>query len=111
MADYKLTTGISIIRILDNAYIPADPANRDYQEYLSWVKEGNTPEHAQTPDEIKQQRITDLNTEYQPQFQSLKDSLIAALVRNDTATMDEIRIDYATLQTEYNTKMEAITND
>ena len=26
--------------------IPFDPANRDYQEYLEWVDEGNTAEEA-----------------------------------------------------------------
>ena len=26
--------------------IPFDPANTDYQEYLEWVKAGNTPEEA-----------------------------------------------------------------
>jgi hypothetical protein len=26
------------------SYIPADPTNTDYQQYLEWLEEGNAPE-------------------------------------------------------------------
>ena len=32
-----------IRRLADNASIPFDPNNTDYQAYLEWLAEGNTP--------------------------------------------------------------------
>jgi hypothetical protein len=50
---YKKTKGLDgkeitnhIVRKEDNASIPFDEANTDYQEYLLWVAEGNTAEEA-----------------------------------------------------------------
>lgn len=45
---YKIIKNIfsevrSIQRLSDNAFIPMDPANTDYQAYLQWISEGNTP--------------------------------------------------------------------
>lgn len=37
----------TIQRLSDNAFIPFDPANTDYQQYLKWLEEGNVPEPAE----------------------------------------------------------------
>ena len=44
VTDLDGSTDKMVLRKADNAYIPFDPANTDYQEYLEWVAEGNTPE-------------------------------------------------------------------
>jgi len=51
---YKLTninprTNIveCLIRLSDGAFIPFAPDNTDYQAFLAWCAEGNTPEPAE----------------------------------------------------------------
>ena len=39
----------SVERLADGAVIPFDPANTDYQAYLKWLEEGNTPLSADEP--------------------------------------------------------------
>ena len=47
LIENKLTEEVSTVqRLSDNAFIPFDPANTDYQEYLKWLEAGNTPEPA-----------------------------------------------------------------
>lgn len=53
MTMYKLLSNTPIgaatcvQRLSDNAFIPFDPANTDYQAYLAWLEAGNTPEPAE----------------------------------------------------------------
>lgn len=43
MALYQLTATDSVVRA-DGSYIPNDPDNRDYAEYLKWLGDGGVPD-------------------------------------------------------------------
>ena len=38
-----VTEANCVVRLADSAFIPFDPANTDYAEYLRWLAEGNEP--------------------------------------------------------------------
>ena len=54
---YTLTAQPNIIiRDSDGAFIPTDPDNVDYQEYLAWLDEGNEPTPYTPPPAAKAER-------------------------------------------------------
>lgn len=46
---YSLTQTGGIVRDSDGAFIPHDPANRDYADYMAWMAEGNVATPYQSP--------------------------------------------------------------
>ena len=54
MAEYQLVAtppGMmqTVQRMSDSAFVPFDPANRDYQLFCEWCEAGNTPDPAPEP--------------------------------------------------------------
>jgi hypothetical protein len=74
---YKLSQSNSIIRLTDNALIPFDEANTDYQEYLSWIAQGNQPEPYEVP-------IAELARNNVQAIQAEIDRVAATVMRNTT---------------------------
>jgi hypothetical protein len=55
---YTLTAHPDIIvRDEDGAFIPMDPDNIDYQDYLAWLDEGNEPTPHTPPPGTKEKKL------------------------------------------------------
>jgi hypothetical protein len=86
---YQLTTGTSIKRVSDGAFIPNDPGNRDYREYLDWLEAGNTPEPAPAPPPPP------------PSYTTFWDALIASTVYASIRAQSMASLPMNTLATEF----------
>lgn len=60
MAEYQIIPTLpggteTVLRTSDGAFVPSDPANRDFVAYQAWLAEGNQADPAQTPEQPEQQ--------------------------------------------------------
>ena len=84
---YQLTSGDSILRLSDNAYIPQAPGNRDYADFLAWVAAGNTPLPAPPPPPPAPNYIAFWESLLQTSaYQSIRAQSASSLLMNTAAT-------------------------
>jgi len=86
---YQLTTSTSIKRLSDGAFIPNDPGNRDYREYLEYLEAGNTPKPAPAPPPPP------------PSYAAFWDALLASTVYGSIRTQSMASLPMNTLATEF----------
>ena len=98
---YKLTDSSTIIRLADNACIPADPKNTDYAEYLTWLAAGGVPEPADIPDTV----IPDTVTMRQARLALLSAGLLSA-VNAAIAALPEPQKSAAEIEWEYSQEVQ-----
>jgi len=83
---YQLTDSTYITRIIDTASIPADPANKDYAEYLEWIAEGNTPDPYVAP-------VKTWEENRQAEYPTIAELTIALYDTDDKAAIEKRRSD------------------
>lgn len=55
---YKLISESLVRRMSDNCCIPFSDENTDYQAYVAWLAEGNTPEPAEEPMQVQVKTVS-----------------------------------------------------
>jgi hypothetical protein len=87
---YRLwRVGNGVIRLSDMASIPECNDNTDWREYLEWLKKGNTPEPAYTPEEIAEKQKAEQEMEIEAMIQAkIREMAIAELKKEGKLTND-----------------------
>ena len=81
---YRLTQSETTVqRLSDNAFIPFDGGNRDYQEYLEWLAEGNEPEPYVAPPAPPVTQVTAYQAKIQLSRSGLYDSVVTTVNTSD----------------------------
>ena len=84
---YKLTNTNAVLRLADQASVPHVLANLDYQQYLAWLAEGNTPEPVDPPTQEQ------LLAKAKAQRQALVDAIIVTTTSGKKFDGDELSQD------------------
>jgi len=93
---YKLLKGGCVLRLVDSVSIPPDEGNVDWREYLAWLAAGNTPEPAQTPEEIAAEKAAA--------------EAEAARIRAKAADLVDALPDWATVAAKFDQRTAALAN-